>query len=120
MKAFIISCVTVVTVIFAVFTNSLYITKRTDGFIEKLEALPADTSHSEEYGKIYDEFMGITWYLTLTVNHTDISEIELCFAELLGAISAGDTESVIITKSRLLQSFLHFRRLSEININSIL
>jgi hypothetical protein len=54
------------------------------------------------------------------VSHSDLSEIEGAFAELIGAAEAKDEESVIIAKSRLTNALMHLRRLSIIGIEGIL
>lgn len=80
-----------------------------------------DTRIAEkEYTEIYDNFKKKESYIALTVNHGDLTSIEDAFAELIGAAKADDTDSLLIAKSRLIDALGHLKRLSGINIDSIL
>ena len=59
-------------------------------------------------------------YLSLTVSHDDLSDIEDIIAELRGAAEVGDKDGVRIAKSRLGSALSHLRRLSGVNLDSIL
>lgn len=74
----------------------------------------------EEYTRIYENFKKKESFIALTVNHGDLMSIEDAFAELIGAAKADDKESLMIAKSRLTDALGHLKRLSGINIDSIL
>ena len=82
--------------------------------IERIEN--ADTA---EYEKIFEDFKSIEVYLNLSVDHEDMMNIELAFAELVSAAEVGDEDAIISIKSRLKHSLEHLKRLSGINIDSI-
>jgi hypothetical protein len=59
-------------------------------------------------------------FFAITVSHDDLTNIEGCFYEILGAAEANDDDALKIAKSRLIGSLSHLKRLSAINIDSIL
>lgn len=73
----------------------------------------------EKYTRVYENFRDKEKYISLTVNHTDISGVDAAFAEMIGAAEAGDLTSVITIKSRLRDSLDHLIRLCGINFYSI-
>ena len=81
-----------------------------------LEAVP----EYEDFAKVYDSFLRKRLYLSITVNHDDIATVEEEFAEILGALKIGDTETAKIAKSRLVSALGHLKRLSGFNIDSII
>ena len=68
----------------------------------------------------YDLFKKNELFIGLTVNHEDLSNIENCFAEIIGYLSVGDIDSAEVTKNRLINSLSHLRRLSGFNIDAII
>ncbi len=73
-----------------------------------------------EYSQIYENFKRKETYIAITVNHEDMTNIEDAFSEVVGAAEAGDREGMIIAKNRLTDALRHLKRLSGINIDSIL
>ena len=73
-----------------------------------------------EYGKIYKNFKQKETYIAITVNHEDMTNIEDAFSEVVGAADAGDLEGMITAKNRLIDALRHLKRLSGINIDSIM
>ena len=73
-----------------------------------------------EYSQIYEKFQRKETYIAITVNHEDMTNIEDAFSEVVGAADAGDREGMIIAKNRLIDALRHLKRLSGINIDSIL
>ena len=72
-----------------------------------------------EYAAIYEKYQRYELYISLSVDHDDLSNVEDAFAEIIGAATAGDRDGVITTKSRLTDYLRHIKRLSGINIDSI-
>ena len=70
-----------------------------------------------EAKKYYEEREG---FISLTVNHEDLTDIKDAFCEIEGCISIGDGEGATVVKSRLVGSVEHLRRLSGFNFDSIL
>ncbi len=58
-------------------------------------------------------------YLSLTVNHGDLTDIEALFSEMIGYLRVSDREGAEVTKNRLIDALSHLRRLSGCNISSI-
>ena len=80
-----------------------------------------DVSRAEagEYAEIFEHFKRVEKYVSLTVDHEDMMNIELAFAELVAMVEEGDEDGVAVTKSRLKYSLEHLRRISGLNIDSI-
>ena len=80
-----------------------------------------DTDKAEiEYNQIYKDFKKKETYIAITVSHEDMTNIEDSFSEVVGAAEAGDRDGVIIAKNRLIDALRHLKRLSGINVDSIL
>ena len=74
----------------------------------------------DDVKKIYADFCSERRYISLTVNHDDLTRIEDAFVELIGYMSVSDKESAVVAKSRLIHCLKHLRRLSGFNIDSII
>ena len=73
-----------------------------------------------EFEELYEDFVGMRTYLSITVNHDDIATVEEEFDEIRGALAIDDKETAAIAKSRLLGALGHLGRLSGFNIDSII
>ena len=102
-----------------VFTNSFFVSKCIGDISEQIEKIPSSTEYKQDYENVYKNFTKAREYLNFTVPHGDLAKIEDEFCEILGAIEAKDDESLTITKSRLIGSLSHLKRLSGINTDSI-
>ena len=102
----------------AIFFNSLYIKNITSALSKELDSI--STGEGGEYEKLAEKFRRHERYISLTVSHDDLTNIEEGFAELIGAEFAGDDLRIVTLKSRLKDSLEHLGRLSGINIDSIL
>lgn len=109
----------VILLISAVFLNSIVISYNIKEVIGRLERIPSSLADSEGYSEIRKDFTEMERYLSITVSHNDLADIDRDFAELEGAIEAEDEESLIITKSRLINALGHLKRLTDISIDSI-
>ena len=105
----------------AVIINSVTVGKMIDSVSEDLRlAEEEDMPRAElEYSRIYEKYKGYEAYISLTVDHDDLSNIEDGFSEIIGAARARDSAGVITTKSRLTDYLRHVKRLSGINVDSI-
>ncbi len=99
----------------SILANSFYIIKITNELSSELEL-----ADNEEYREIAEKFQKHERYISLTVSHDDLTNIEEAFAELIGAANANDEARIITVKSRLKDSLSHLGRLSGINLDSIL
>ena len=122
MKAVKISVLFLIILTVSVYANSLYIGYITDNIAIKIENITTDdiAKASSEFEKVFEEFKKAEKYISITVSHDDLTNIEDSFSEIIGAAKAGNTVGVITVKSRLKDSLLHLGRLSGINIDSIL
>ena len=107
--------------LFSVVANSIALTGIITDIRDKVKAAPDDTTDAayDEYSEIYSEYNEYSSYISLTVNHEDLRDIENSFAEIIGAAKADDTEALLTIKSRLIGALEHLRRLSGINLDSI-
>jgi hypothetical protein len=108
--------------IVAITANSLYISHLTDKFAERIDGVAEDDTEKahKELEIIFKDFRKAEKYISLTVSHDDLTNIEDCFSEIIGAAKAGSTKEIIIVKSRLRDSLEHLGRLSGFNLDSIL
>ena len=79
----------------------------------------SDTDSEETMRELFFDFKRREVFLSLTVDHDDLSVIEELFAETVGCLSSGDADGARVAKSRLIDALSHLRRLSGINISSI-
>ena len=119
MKAAIISVIILTLILTAVILNSIFVSKSMHEIAQKLKDAPSDTESYSAYSEIFDEYMKKQRFISLTVSHDDLTNIENEFNEILGSIEANDVENLIIAKSRLIGSLSHLKRLSGINADSI-
>ena len=122
MKAVWFAAVTLVLLLCFVVTNSLVLNSEIETLKEKITDAEENNMDEafNEYNNLFLEYKRLEKYMSLTVNHEDLANIENAFAEITGAANADDKASLLTTKSRLIDYLSHIRRLSGINIDSIL
>ena len=111
-----------VTVGFAV-TNTALLAKQTDDILKEVEGVSLDGDPEAARAKleaIYDSFKNKEKYISITVNHEDLTNIEQSFSEIIGYLAVGDTDGATVIKHRLTDSLEHLRRLSAVNLESII
>ena len=110
-------------IIGAVILNTLFLTKTINDFSEKvtcLEISNTDIKGAEMNAReTYSQFKDRETFMSLTVNHNDLTAIEELFSEMIGYLSIGDGDEARVAKSRLIDALSHLRRLSGVNIDSI-
>ena len=120
MRAAIISLVIIILLSALTVTNSLTLRHITEGYIKKISDFPDTGEAFESYAALYDEFISDERYISLTVNHEDLREVEREFAEIIAAAKNHDADGIGAAKSRLVDALGHLGRLCGINIDSIL
>lgn len=122
MKALRISIITLTVLTISVYANSLFIGHITKNLSKKVESINTDNIKSAviEFETVFDEFKKAERYISITVSHDDLTNIEESFSEIIGAANAKNQIGVKTIKSRLKDELLHLGRLSGINIDSIL
>ncbi len=106
-----------------VLVNSVGIVSAADRYQATLEAFTVnDHPHADvsAYERIYDDFLQTEKWISLTVSHEDLTNIEGAFAEWIGAAKADDKQTAEEMKSRLIDAFRHLGRLAKCNGDSIL
>lgn len=122
MKAFKIATAVLVILIAAVILNSIFIGRITNDLAKRIDALDVEEIEiaSKEIEEIYGDFKRAEKYISITVSHDDLTNIEESFSDIIGALNAGRKSDVIIIKSRLFDALGHLGRLSGINLDSII
>ena len=120
MKAFIIAIITASLVACAVIANSVFLNISLTALIDECEDIPEECEQIQRWEARYEDFTRRQRYISLTVSHEDMSNIESDFAEILAAAKVGDRDTLVIAKSRLVMTLTHLRRLSGVNPDSIL
>lgn len=122
MKAFKIATAVLVILIAAVILNSIFIGRITNDLAKRIDTLDVEEIEiaSKEIEEIYGDFKRAEKYISITVSHDDLTNIEESFSDIIGALNAGRKSDVIIIKSRLFDALGHLGRLSGINLDSII
>lgn len=124
MKEKIGAVILLITVIGFVIVNSLILKQKIDKTIESVQLLNIDDSNindrknnAEEIFRIFEKY---EIFISLTVSHDDLTNIENSFVEMIGYLSVEDVENAQVAKSRLIHSLEHLRRLSGLNFDAII
>ena len=95
-------------VICFVFINTLLLGRQIDGLYDgaaKIEISDSDIPAAERSAReLYEEFKKREKFISLTVNHEDLTRIEESFSEIIGYLSVGDADGAKVIKNRLLDS----------------
>lgn len=122
MKAVWVAIILLIAVTAIVVANAFVLGQIFDNISDSL--LEIDTENTavakEEYLKVFNQFNDYVKYISLSVKHSELRNIEDCFWELIGACEANSTSDITQIKSRLLGALSHSRRLVGINIDSVL
>ncbi len=73
----------------------------------------------ELYKEIYEIYRKNELFISLSVSHDDLTDIDIFFSEINGAIKANDFNEALIAKSCLENALHHLGQLSSFNIESI-
>ncbi|MBO5945596.1 MAG: DUF4363 family protein [Clostridia bacterium] len=121
MKAVAVALILLTLSLGAVIANSIILNSIIDEISDEVERTDENDLDEarERYEQIYSLYQKRVTYISLTTNHEDLTNIEECFSEIIGAAKANDRSSFIIMKSRLTDALRHLKRLSGINIESI-
>lgn len=114
MRSVRIAAVILLVVVVAVVANAIMLRRVIDGIVREVEC-----AENDGYTEVFEHYKRLESYISLSVDHEDMMNIELAFAELVAMVEAGDDDGITVTKSRLKYSLEHLRRLSGLNIDSI-
>ena len=115
--------ITTLILLFAtILANSFYIHHKTRDFAKMVESVNTDDMEktADEFEAIFKKFRKTERFISITVSHDDLTNIEESFADIIGAAKGGMKSDVITIKSRLKDELLHLGRLSSINLDSII
>ena len=112
-KVFAIICI--VAILTFVGVNSFIVDQRMEDIINEVKKCE---SYKDVTGA-REKFMEYERYINITVNHEDLTLIEDLFSQY-EAEMRDESDDAEITKSRLINALTHLRRLSGINIDSVI
>lgn len=121
MRDKIIAIMMLVAVIGFVAANTYVIDRIVGGILDDVRRLDFQKMGSKSEAElVWSEFKERETYISLTVSHDDLSNIEDAFCDMIGALGCGDTDGADTAKYRLIHSLEHLRRLSGVNIDAII
>ncbi len=122
MKVKILAAVILILVLLASALNTHFLLHSIDKIETSVEALSFEASANEsksEAEALFESYKKAEGFLSLTVSHNDLTDIESFFSEMIGYLSVSDKDGAKMAKSRLIDALAHLRRLSGVNISSI-
>ena len=121
MREKILAVVILIAVVTFVIANTLIIERQIGDIEKEISTLNIEGEGAvDQARKIHEDFMRKEKFISLTVSHDDLTNIEGCFVELIGYLSIGDADNAKVTKDRLTHSLEHLRRLSTFTIDAII
>lgn len=121
MKDKLLAAILLIAVIAFVIANTLILRNHIQEIIGSVRELNVNSEEAFAVAKkVYDDYKDKEKYMSLTVNHDDLTNIEDCFVELIGYLAIKDNDSATVTKSRLISYLEHLRRLSGFNIDAVI
>lgn len=121
MKVKILSVVLLFFLIASVIANTFFLTRKIEQIISDIQSASTENTHDSagRITEIFDNYQKAEGFLSLTVSHNDLSDINGYFTELMAYLSLGNAEEASVAKSRLIDALLHLKRLSGWNIQAI-
>ena len=120
MKAKIAAAVTLILTLIFVTVNTFVLDFMIGEIKREVDALDTSARELENAEAIYEKFSAYEAYVSITVSHEDLTNIELSFSELIGYLSVGDSDGAAVVKRRLSDALGHLLRLSSVNIDAII
>lgn len=101
--------------------NGFYLNYITGELYERAENINVeDEGAREAVIELYSFYEKHQRLISITVSHDDLRDIDNEMCELVGALRVNDADGAEISKSRLCGSLRHLKRLSGLNIDSII
>ena len=120
MKAKILAAAALVLTLAFVTVNTFILHSMISEIKREVDALGTGAGDLSDVEAVYEKFSQYEAYVSITVSHEDLTNIESSFSELIGYLSVGDTDGAAVVKRRLLDALEHLRRLSGFNIDAII
>lgn len=121
MKVKILSVVLLILLLAAVIINTALLTRRVDQIASEVQSVSMENT-TDAMGRImeiFDNYQRAEGFLSLTVSHNDLADINECFTELMAYLTLGNAEEASVAKSRLIDALMHLKRLSGWNIQAV-
>ena len=124
MKTKILAVVIFIVTVTLTSVNTFCLDRSIGEIISRVESLEISENNTEEAfaiaSSINELYESQQTYISLSVSHSDLTDIEAALVELLGRLKVGNAEEAEVTKSRLVDALKHLRRLSGVNIDSVI
>ena len=121
MKEKVLSILLLISIVGFSIANLIILNSQIKETTNELTALAlSDGDAEEKANEIFESYMKKQKYMSITVSHDDLTNIEDCFVEMIACLSVGNGQDAEVTKSRLINALEHLRRLSGINIDAII
>ena len=92
-------------IIIAVIINTIMLTGTIDDYSDRIENMEISNERPESTlalaKSIYSDFKRSETFMSLTVNHNDLTAIEELFAEMIGYLMNDDCDGAKVAKNRL-------------------
>ena len=121
MKAYIFATIIFSALLTGVIANSVFVGRTAERLKSEIANLNCTDIESvkSEFERIHSDYKKHERFISLTVSHDDLTNIDESFSDISGAIEAKDESLLLTAKSRLEDALSHLRRLSGINPDSI-
>ncbi len=127
MKVFIVAVLIFSFMFAGVFLNVGYLTDTLGKFKADLAAIPCPaeeqsdlTLQSERLNTLRKRWNVQCDYISLTVNHADLMEVETQFAAAIGAANAGTRENYLVSVSQLDYALSHLIEMAQASAKNII
>ncbi len=126
MKVFLCAMIILALLVSGVFFNIHYLTKTLTEIRDDLDAIPIPqegikdlTRQEADLSHLQDVWRRRSSYISLTVNHADLMEVETQFAAALGAARAGTRENYLVSLSQLDYALSHLAEMAQASVKNI-
>ncbi len=123
MKSKIAAAVILIGLLLGVTANALFLDKTISDITDNVNSFHIGDDSEDNIlraRELFDNFKKKETYISTTVNHNDLTEIEELMSEMVACLSVDMTDEAQVAKSRLIDALKHLRRLSGVNIDSII
>ena len=120
MKSAVVSGIILLLIFIFVGTNTAVVDGMLEKTISSVSALDKNESTEEDFRELCDAYHSRAKYINLTVSHVMMSEVEVAFAEMEGAVLSADEDGFVQAKSRLIDALSQLKRLAGLSFDSII
>ena len=103
--------------------NTLLLDRTIERYLSEVEVIATDDIELKESSnrarELYERFGKSERYISLTVSHEDLTNIEAGFTDLISYLELGMKDEATVAKNRLEDALRHLGRLSVFSIDAI-